>query len=287
MLMNKSMQKVLYWSTYVSYLVTGCYLTGTSFIFNIYILPGVIGIIMMTAFLLYLCGNIGNHRMKIYTLILQSVYFDVAIGILIYTGIVTGESTAVWDMVKKLRLIELIGIYWIPSLGYLFVSTCLPSISEIVPNKLYLGNGAVARNSHLLETYQITHVLEFTTGRFKNDPTKIHANVLQLECTDLPDSTKPGMDAVIPQAIEFIDMVMNNNEEPAPESKKILVHCAAGVSRSPAMVSHWLVVSGRQPSLKRAISFVSKARPCVDINSDHIKSIQQFTITSSSSERET
>ena len=62
------------------------------------------------------------------------------------------------------------------------------------------------------------------------------------------------------------------------DGNRLLVHCSAGVSRSPAIVLvHWLVCSKREKSvLTGAVRLVRKARPVVDISSDHLSAITEF-----------
>lgn len=81
----------------------------------------------------------------------------------------------------------------------------LPSISEILPGKLYLGNAAAALTPALLEEFKVTHVLELKYKSRKNDPRKIKAELLQLHCDDILGS----QDSLLGITKEVMDKVQN------------------------------------------------------------------------------
>lgn len=260
--------RAIRWSQLLIIILPGCYLSA-AIVSDV--LPGLYGLVLMTMFVAYLGGYMAGHSMSIYALALECVYSSIGVGIVLFIAIFGGAAAA-GEMAWSLRLPQIFLLQSVPGLCMLHACLNVPSISEIVPGKLYLGNRAIARRPHLLEAFQITHVLEFT-GHFRNNPAP-NVTCMQLDCGDLPKhlSSKPSIDGVIPQAIDFIEQVM---QEPPSSNSKILVHCAAGFSRSPAMVSYWLVVSGQQPDLNSAIKFVTTTRPGVDINPKHIQSIRQ------------
>eukprot|EP00345_Euplotes_harpa_P004067 CAMPEP_0168331516 /NCGR_PEP_ID=MMETSP0213-20121227/8380_1 /TAXON_ID=151035 /ORGANISM="Euplotes harpa, Strain FSP1.4" /LENGTH=86 /DNA_ID=CAMNT_0008335307 /DNA_START=185 /DNA_END=445 /DNA_ORIENTATION=- len=63
--------------------------------------------------------------------------------------------------------------------------------------------------------------------------------------------------------IKFIDSALEADEH-------VLVHCAAGVSRSPTMVIAYLMHKN-QWTFEKAFAFVKNKRSCVDPNSAHSK----------------
>lgn len=161
-------------------------------------------------------------------------------------------------------------LYWGPCTLYLRIVTRIPSVSEIIPNKLYLGNRKVPHHPDLLERFVITHILELTdNGKTRNDPSKIPSiRVLQLTVTDTLGSHESLTPSLLQQGVDFIESSCKNGT--------VLVHCTAGVSRSAAMIVYYLIHNshGTLP-LESAYAQVRQKRPVVDISSDHISALRK------------
>ena len=295
-------QRILFYIPYVSIALTGLYVlieairrhtTGRI------ILPGILGFTMVVFLLLYTFGIMGNHYLKVYSMLLNFIYLLlVTIYGLYYTilqllfqkgeeekeeeeGLGVAATTLL--LLRLFCIPEIMVLFWFPQIGYIINAIVTPSISEIIPNKLYLGNAAIATKSRVLADLNISHVLELCDDDSKknNDPSTVNAELLQLKCSDSLGSDLNIIN-VAPRAVEFIDDAItitsnkNNNDDECNNKNVVLVHCSAGVSRSPAIVVYWLVQSGRIESVEEAVQLVQKARPIVDISCDHLDLITKF-----------
>ncbi|CAD8083437.1 unnamed protein product [Paramecium sonneborni] len=121
------------------------------------------------------------------------------------------------------------------------------SISEILPNKLYLGNYIAAKNKNLLKKYQITHILicgDYLKQKFPQD--------FQYHQINIQDSLNQSILEYLDQTYNFIDQAQN-----------VFVHCAAGINRSPAIVCAYLMKKNKW-NYEQAFQFVKERRPVVN-----------------------
>jgi protein-tyrosine phosphatase len=236
------------------------------------VMGGMLGIQMVGSMGLYLLGLMGNHYVKIYCLLSNLLYMLICAALLIYKAFFT-EKDAFNETIWSLCIPQLLILFWFPLIGYIVNSIVSPSISEILHNQLYLGNAAAAATPKLLVDLSITHVLELCDDRKRNDPAKVKAELLQLECSDELGSDLTLM-KIAPKAVVFIDDVISKQGS----NNKLLIHCTAGVSRSPALVVHWLVSRAKAKSVPDAVRMVRKARPVVDISIDHLDPLTKYHI---------
>lgn len=122
-----------------------------------------------------------------------------------------------------------------------------------VREKLFIGCQDSARNKLSLKMNKISHILNLTGGKpvFRDDFT--YYIVEKLDDTPFQDLLSH-----IPACISFI-------EKGIQEGTGVLVHCAAGVSRSCSIVMAYLMKSERI-SQTEALSIVKTARPIVSPN---------------------
>ncbi|CAD8063433.1 unnamed protein product [Paramecium primaurelia] len=121
------------------------------------------------------------------------------------------------------------------------------SISEIVPNKLYLGNYIAAKNKKLLQKYKITDILicgDFLKQKFPQD-FKYHQIMIQ-------DSLNQSIIEYLDETFNFIDQAQN-----------VFVHCAAGINRSPAIVCAYLMKKNKW-NYDKAFEFVKERRSIIN-----------------------
>ena len=261
-------QRILFFVPYVSFAFTRIYVlmhavrTGQ-------ILPGILGSTMVVFLVLYACGIMGNHYLKVYSMILNFIYIVLVTTCGLYSILFQQEEVVA--TLLRFGIPQILVLFWFPQIGYIVNAVVTPSVSEIIPNKLYLGNAAVA-TSAVLTDLTISHVLELCDDSKSNDPSTVKAELLQLKCSDSLGSDL-NIIGVAPRAVAFIDDAMSNKDG---TDNKVLVHCSAGVSRSPAIVVHWLVQSKRIESVAEAVQLVQKARPVVDISCDHLDLITTF-----------
>jgi atypical dual specificity phosphatase len=222
---------------------------------------------MIIFLFLYLVGLMGNHYIKVYCGLTNLLYMLCFIGVSMTKVILTDETA--FGVLWHFRIPELLLMWWIPTIGYMIYILARPSVAEIVPGKVYLGNAAAAYEPSLLQELKITHVIELHDDSRKNDPSRVQANLLQLKCDDTLGS--PNSMAIIEkQAVQYMDEALKE------ETGVLLVHCSAGASRSPALVAHWLVANGKESSVDDAVRTIRRARPLVDISPDHLNAIRKL-----------
>lgn len=128
-------------------------------------------------------------------------------------------------------------------------------MSSILDDKtLWVGNIGAARISSL-RTHGITHVLTVHSGCIPEFEVSDGIERLQLL---LPDDYKANLLELLPEATSWIDKALEENGT-------VLVHCTAGVSRSPSIVIAWLVKS-KGYSYEKALDLVVEKRKVVNPN---------------------
>ena len=137
------------------------------------------------------------------------------------------------------------------------MATC--DVSKITDN-LYLGNMYAAYNINRLKSIGIEKILtvmnEFGNTYPKN--TFIH-KIIEIE--DIYDS---NIIKYFKECINFIE-----------GKEKVLVHCAAGISRSSTIVIAYIMWKNKE-SLNDAINFVKSKRPAIFPNSGFIDQLKIF-----------
>ncbi|KAI9314209.1 crystal Structrue of A mitogen-activated protein kinase Phosphatase, Skrp1, partial [Dichotomocladium elegans] len=123
---------------------------------------------------------------------------------------------------------------------------------EIFPN-LWIGGYKAYEDLSFLKKNKIEAIL--TLGHFKEQyPT----NEFTHKIIAIADNPEANILVHFPEAIEFIDGALD-------AGKRILVHCLAGVSRSPTIVSAYLM-NKRHIHPKAALALIKQKRPFVNPN---------------------
>jgi protein-tyrosine phosphatase len=136
-------------------------------------------------------------------------------------------------------------------------------LSEIIPS-LYVGPWALAREKETLQKYGITHIVNASQipGRFTEDFNYLTVNIEDDEKVD------------INQHFTKVSRFINNA---IMEGGKVLVHCLAGMSRSPTLVIAYLVQK-RNMTLVDAMALVKAKRCIMDINPGFVRQLHtRFT----------
>lgn len=109
----------------------------------------------------------------------------------------------------------------------------LPSndIHEIIPGCLYMSDVFTAENMQVLDQHKITHIVTVSGGIKPRYPHLFEYLVLPID--DSPDQM---LKKHFLPAIEFIDKAIEGNP-----NNKVLVHCAAGISRSGGIVCAYIM----------------------------------------------
>lgn len=139
------------------------------------------------------------------------------------------------------------------------------SISEIIPKKLYLSNFRGADNLEKLQELGITGVVRCNysdEGRQLPDITYFNIDV------DDESDQSDSLATHFKSANNFIDR---------EKDFKVLVNCAAGISRSATVVLAYLV-SRRKMSLFKAFQKVYRARPVIWPNEGFMHSLIKYEI---------
>ncbi|TNV71767.1 hypothetical protein FGO68_gene3675 [Halteria grandinella] len=92
---------------------------------------------------------------------------------------------------------------------------------------------------------------------------------IEYKQVEIMDEEGEDVKGLFRECLLFIERVVQK------EGKTILVHCAAGVSRSASVVIAYIMYSKKIP-LKEAHAFVLEKRPCIKPNTDFLKQLQEF-----------
>ncbi len=141
---------------------------------------------------------------------------------------------------------------------YEMKSVGVPEIDQIT-DKIYLGNSDASKNYEILKRNNITHVLVcgyFLPEFFPND--------FVYKTIALEDSLNQDIYKFFKECFKFID-----------SSKKVFVHCRAGISRSSTIVIAYLMWSKRK-SFFEAKKFVKERRKCIAPNPGFISQLKDF-----------
>jgi len=252
-------QQLLFVLPYATIAWTGLWLlqgvrNGASY----HITRTVLGCIELAMLVLYWMGFqfMGNHYLKIYSWLASFI----GIIAMLVTGDFRGAAIT-------------FGLFWIPAIATLRILITVPSISEIVPAKLYLGNrkAPTCRDPPVLEMHGITHVLELTDGgSTQNDRSRVPVeHHLQLCVTDSLGSHESFNTTLLSEGVTFMEQAIQKT------NGAVLVHCAAGCSRSAAMVLYFLVKQKGIP-IATAYQSIRRCRPVVDVSVDHIAALRNI-----------
>ncbi|XP_020788782.2 dual specificity protein phosphatase 8 isoform X2 [Boleophthalmus pectinirostris] len=140
-----------------------------------------------------------------------------------------------------------------------------PPLSAILP-RLYLGAESDVTQERLA-SLDISYVL--TVSRVSPRPSFLpFSRFLRVPIDDsLSDDLLPW----IPQALSFIDMALSSGAS-------VLVHCAAGISRSPALTVAY-IMHRMGLDLDHAYRFVKERRPSISPNLNFLGQLQHFQNT--------
>ena len=138
--------------------------------------------------------------------------------------------------------------------------------NEILP-KLWLGNYRASQDEHFLKDKGIETVFNCT----KDLP--FHPSVRRRYRVPVDDNLQE--EEIRNMELWSYEIVYKLNNE-YKEGHPILVHCAAGMQRSPAVIAMFLIATGGVTS-EQAISFIQQRRPVAFfMNANFGKAIRGF-----------
>ncbi|XP_052336215.1 tyrosine-protein phosphatase vhp-1-like [Oncorhynchus keta] len=137
-----------------------------------------------------------------------------------------------------------------------------PPLSLILPH-LYLG-AETDVTQDCLDARGISYVL--SVSRFSPQPTFLPRS--QYLRIPIEDSLRDDLLPHIPEALRFIDGAMSSGGS-------VVVHCAAGISRSPALAVAYIMYNLGM-DLDHAYRFVKERRPSISPNFNFLGQLQHF-----------
>ncbi|XP_028455688.1 dual specificity protein phosphatase 8 [Perca flavescens] len=137
-----------------------------------------------------------------------------------------------------------------------------PALSAILP-RLYLGAESDVTQERLA-SLGISYVL--SVSRCSPQPSFLPCS--RYLRVPIDDSLRDELLPWIPQALHFIDAAMSSGGS-------VLVHCAAGISRSPALAVAYIMYSLGM-DLDHAYRFVKERRPSISPNFNFLGQLQHF-----------
>ncbi|EKM51990.1 uncharacterized protein PHACADRAFT_262439 [Phanerochaete carnosa HHB-10118-sp] len=144
-------------------------------------------------------------------------------------------------------------------------STQQPPVSLILPPSLYLGPCSAASSEPFLTAQSITDVLSIgATPAEKFDGVSYHR-------ISISDSPSPSISKACDSARTIIDAALKFHNG----TGKILVHCSAGISRSPTVVAAYLM-RHHQMSLNDALRQIVQARPQASPNPGFMRQLKEM-----------
>merc|ERR1712178_77451 len=131
----------------------------------------------------------------------------------------------------------------------------------IIPNKLYLSDYYTASNHNFLQTNNITAIISLY---FQPLPDKIVSSLKNYCHIPIDDNCSENIHKYFQECINFIE----NNEI-------VLVHCQAGISRSPTIVMAYLM-NKMSLGWQEASKYVQERRTIVAPNFSFISQLFRF-----------
>lgn len=147
-----------------------------------------------------------------------------------------------------------------PSLADFLLASQTP-MHEIIQN-LYLGSLDAAENERLLNSTGIKHIIQALEA-----PNRYRFPNMTYHYIQINDLAREDMLQHLPEALNFINRNLMNGE-------KVLVHCAAGVSRSATIVIAYIMAT-HKIDFENAYNLVRQRRRCIYPNDGFRRQLKQ------------
>ena len=141
--------------------------------------------------------------------------------------------------------------------------------SQILNDKLFLGNMTHAVTKQILLNLKITHIInmtpQFTAQKFDVDK---DLNIKYLQCP-IYDNETVVINTYFEKAINFINNALNEKDK----DNKVLVHCQAGVSRSSTIIIAYLMKM-QNMKFEDAYKYTLARREIIEPNNGFVKQLK-------------
>ena len=148
-----------------------------------------------------------------------------------------------------------------------FMSSFLTPMHKI-DNNLYLGGLMAANNLSLLNQADIASIVQALS---KNTPITKHPG-MKYHTLDIDDIPNANIVQYVPEAIKFIDRELMCG-------KVVLIHCAAGISRSASIAVAYFMVK-YSIGYDEALARVRRGRGCACPNQGFEQQLRNMNVTS-------
>jgi atypical dual specificity phosphatase len=138
-------------------------------------------------------------------------------------------------------------------------------VSLVLPS-LYLGPCSAASSKQFITSNSITDVLSIGANPAQGE----RVNGVGYYRLSANDSTTFSISTTVSAGCEIIDSVIRTKR-----NGKILVHCSAGISRSPTVVAAYLM-KHEGMTLKAALGHIVRVRPQVSPNAGFLKQLKEM-----------
>jgi len=140
---------------------------------------------------------------------------------------------------------------------------CITGMHEILENFLWLGDRFAASETKVLKQLGVSYMLTLY-GTHEHE----YLTPIRTRCIPLSDDGSTDLGPVLKRCFEFID-------EAKLKKQKILIHCAAGINRSPSIVIAYLMRTNNM-KYQEAFDFVQSKRWFIDPSPPYRLQLQQY-----------
>lgn len=147
---------------------------------------------------------------------------------------------------------------------------CDAQMNWILPGRLAVGNMHASANHQLLKR---NHIHGIVTAResLSLSPMVYRSLGIDIMHIRISDEPQTNIGKYFAPVFRFIDDFVDGRKPGA-----VLVHCAAGISRSTTLVISYLIRKFNWTD-QQAIAFVTSRRPCCEPNVGFLKQLQRFS----------
>lgn len=131
-----------------------------------------------------------------------------------------------------------------------------------VKAELYIGNNSAAKNLSLLKSRGITHILICASEIGPSFPDRFIYKKLNIQ-----ENFDFNISAYFDEAFEFIEQGVSEGS--------VLVHCAQGQSRSPAIVASYLIKKYHKNTAE-ALKIIKKKHPITEPNAGFVEQLTTY-----------